>query len=86
MLPRLLKVVEGELALSNNTWTCGEKITIADFFIGGIYTNWITNPNVPWGKDKYAKLMEDHATFKAFGERFAAEVKGRLDTRPSYPM
>ena len=31
-------------------WLVGDKITIADFFIGGLYINYLTNEHVAYGK------------------------------------
>lgn len=87
-LPKFLKVVEGELAKHSNNWVCGDKLTVADFWIGGLYVNVFTNPNRPqnWGSEEFAKLMNDFPNYKAYGEKFAAEIKPRLDTRAAYPF
>jgi hypothetical protein len=59
---------------------------VADFFIGGLYTNYINNKNVGFAKDKWATCLEKYPNFKAYGERFTAANKKRLDSRKQYPI
>lgn len=82
-LPKFLGVLEPMAA--KGEWICGSKLTIADFWIGGIYTNTITNPDI-WGKEKWATCLNDFPSFKAYGERFKTAMNKRLITRPSCPI
>ena len=64
----------------------GNKLTIADFWIGGLYTNLINNPNKTFAHDKWDKVLEDFPNFKAYGERFAKANESHMSTRGQYPV
>ena len=83
-MPKLLSVVEPLCA--KGEFLVGSKLTIADFFIGGLYTNYINNKNVTFAHDKWPTCLDSFPNFKAYGERFSAAVKGRLDARPPCPI
>jgi len=84
ILPKFLDVVEPLCA--KGEWLVGKDITIADFFIGGLYTNYVKNPNIGFAKDKWATCLDKYPQFKAYGDRFADANKARLDTRKQYPI
>ena len=63
----------------------GDKLTCADFWIGGLYTNYANNPNC-YTPERWAALLNDFPAFKAYGERFAAENKAWLDSRIQCPI
>ena len=83
-LPKFLGVVEPLCAKGN--WVVGSDLTVADFWIGGLYTNFINNPNISFAKDKWPTVLNDFPEFKAYGERFTEEMKGRLTSRSQYPI
>ena len=83
-LPKLLDVVEPICA--KGEFLVGSKLTIADFWIGGLYTNFINNKNIPYAQDKWGTCLDNYPNFKAYGERFSEAVKGRLDSRPQCPV
>ena len=64
----------------------GDNLNTCDFYIGGYYTNMITNPNVGFGKDQFAKALDGFPRFKAYGENFAAENEKWLKERPGAPI
>lgn len=84
-MPAYLKAIDGEL--TKGTFYGGlSKITAADFCVGGVYTNFAANPNVGFAKEKWAALLEQYPNFKAYGERFSAEMKAYLSSRPAAPI
>jgi len=78
-LPKFLNVVEPLCA--KGQWIVGEKLTIADFWIGGIYTNFINEKELPFAKDKWATCLDNFPHFKAYGEKFSEEMKVWLEYR-----
>lgn len=56
-------------------------MTIADFWVGNIYTNFINNPEVTFAKDKWPTVLEKYPHFKAYCEKFSEENKVRLEYR-----
>ena len=63
-----------------------ERLTIADFWIGSLYTNYLANPNIKFGKKEFAQLLVDFPTFEGYGKRYSAAVKKHLDSRVNYPI
>ena len=59
-------------------------MTIADFWIGGIYTNFINEgmkfPKT-YGEDKWPSCLDKYPHYKAYGVRFSQAMKVRLDYR-----
>lgn len=49
VIPNFLKIVE-PLCEKNGKYLFGNKLTIADFVVGGLFTNFIENPKVMYGK------------------------------------
>ena len=84
ILPKFTAVVEPIAA--KGEWIAGPTLTMADFWIGGLYTNFINNPNITFAKDKWAGLKDTYPGFKAYGEKFTAEVQKRIDSRGQYPF
>ena len=82
--PTFLKALDG--AFSKGGFMVGDKLTAADFVIGGLYTNYFNNQNVGYCKDKFEAVRDAHPNFKAYGDRFTAEMKSYLDSRPSCPI
>ena len=82
MVPNFLKHVEGRLA--NSKFLVGDDLTIADFWIGGFYTNYAANPIV-YAPERWSALMDKHPNFKAYGERFKEANAKWLSSRPPAP-
>lgn len=51
LLPDFLNYVEETAGKAE--FLCGDEITIADFWIGGLYTNFIANPDVGFAKESW---------------------------------
>ena len=83
LLPRFLDEIGDRL---ESGWLVGDKITIADFFIGGLYTNYLANDAITFGKESWPTILEKYPKFKAYGERYAAENADYLGSRPAYPI
>lgn len=67
--------------LDNGKFLCGDKLTIADFLIGGLYVNTIINDKALFGKEKWTELMKEYPNFKNYGERFREANEQYLDAR-----
>ena len=78
-LPKFLGVVEPLCAKGG--WLVGDDLTVADFWIGCLYTNYINNKNITFGKDKWATCLNDFPNFKAYGEKFTEAMKKRIEKR-----
>lgn len=78
-LPKLLSVVEPLCAKGG--WLVGDSLTIVDFWIGGIYTNFINERSINYAQDKWPTCLDSFPNFKAYGERFSEEMKVRLEYR-----
>lgn len=83
-IPKWIEFLEPYL--NEGEFLCGEKLTIADFVIGGLYTNTITNDNTLFGVDKWSDLLKKYPNFKSYGEKFAEANKEYLSTRASSKM
>jgi len=59
----------------------GDKLTIADFWVGAFYTNKMNNP-LSYCPEKWAKAKLDYPAFTAYGERFTKENAPYLSKRP----
>lgn len=83
-VPKFLDRIEP--LLSNGGWLVGDKISIADFWIGGLYTNYAANPAVGYGKDgEWAALLAKYPAFEAYGKRFAEANKEWIAKRHPAP-
>jgi len=68
-----------------------DQLTIADFYVGGLYTNLMGNPAVgapmaPGAKEGYAELLAKYPNFKAYGERLVAANLKYLSHRAALPL
>ena len=83
LLPKYLESIDA--ACAKGQFIAGEKLTIADFCVGGIYTNYVVNPKIDYGPaEKWTEILEKFPNFKAYGERFAAEMKEHLEKREEF--
>ena len=64
--------------LCENDWLVGKFLTIADFWVGGLYTNFCNNPNISFAKDKWKDVLNKWPNFKAYGERFSKHFEDYL--------
>jgi len=72
--------------LKEGEFLCGEKLTIADFVIGGLYTNTFTNEKAPFGVEKWSALLKKYPNFEAYGKRFEEANTEYLSTRTPSKM
>lgn len=70
--------------IKSGKWICGDKITLADFCIGRLYTDYHCNPNAKC-RDEFAKICADYPEWDAYGKKFMAENKAYLASRGPYP-
>ena len=70
-LPKFLREVEPVCA--EHKFIVADTITIADFRLGGLYTNYIMNDAMQYGRDQYGNCLDNFPNFKAYGERFTKE-------------
>ena len=84
ILPKFTAVVEPIAA--KGEWIAGPTLTMADFWIGGLYTNFINNPNITIAQDNWVGLKDTYSRFKAYGEKFAVIVKKRSDSIGQCPF
>ena len=61
----------------------GDRLTVADFWIGGLYTNGFDNDKV-FMKERWAALLKQYPAFEAYGKRFTFANKAYLARRPKY--
>ena len=73
VMPAFLKAFDAQFA--EDGFIAGANLSCADFCIGGIYTNFVANPDVSFAKEQWAALLVQFPNFKAYGERFAKECK-----------
>ena len=85
VVPKFLQEIDPKCG-GDTKFLLGDKLTIADFWIGGFYTNYAANPNIDYAPERWAALLEEYPNFKAYGERFTEENKAYLKKRPSYPI
>mmetsp|Transcript_7412 Transcript_7412/g.12523 ORF Transcript_7412/g.12523 Transcript_7412/m.12523 type:complete len:210 (-) Transcript_7412:72-701(-) len=85
VLPKFLTFLEPILA-KGTKFLVGDSLSCADFWIGGLYTNYFNNKGVGYAPERFAELLEKYPNFKAYGERFASEMKEYLESRPVCPV
>ena len=84
IMPSYLSAIDAQLAKGG--FIISDKITVADFCVGGLYTNYINNKAVGYAPDRFAALLDKFPNFRAYGERFSAEMKDFLAARPALPI
>ena len=57
---------------------------MCDFVLGTFYTDLVTNP-LAYGREQYAKVLEDFPAFKKFGENYKAALGDYVDSRAPAP-
>ena len=82
-LPKAMKEVE---PIIGDGWLVGSKLSTADFYIGGFYTNVITHAPYSEHKAMKDKFVSDHPKFAAYGKRFLKENENWVKNRPVAPL
>lgn len=77
VLPNYLKTLDADCA--KGAFICGNELTIADFCVGTLYTNYFANP-LTYDGDKWQAVLAKFPNFKAYGERFARESEKYLNS------
>ena len=73
---KFLKAIEPHI--KNNKFIGGDELSYTDFLVGGcIYLNTAANPQV-YESGKWNEMLNQHPNFKAYGERFRAEMSAYL--------
>ena len=87
-LNQFLEYMEPFAEKAKGKWITGSsKLTVADFWIGSLFVNYIFNKNVAYARDRWEKVFEyNYPNLKAYGERFAAENEKYLKERPQLPI
>ena len=65
-----MKKLEPICANRKTKWLFTDKISYADFWIGAMWVDNFNNPNVPYGKEDWPKLLAANPGFTAFGKQF----------------
>jgi len=88
--PEVVKVINDELpkfldkieeGLGKSTWLSGEKMCLADFWVGSFYYDQMTNVENPYS-ELYQEHMQKYPNFKRWGELFGVHNRVWLNTRP----
>ena len=80
ILPKFLTRIDSVCA--KGQFLCGGELKCADFWIGGLYTNFFNNPDIGFAKDRWTALLAKFPNFKAYGERFSSANEKWLSSRP----
>ena len=82
-----MKIAEEQLKSNGGKkFLFGDKLTIADFYYGQIYTNYFNNPNVAYGVERWTEALKEYPIFEEYGKRFTLENKAFLEARPPRPL
>eukprot|EP00355_Strombidium_rassoulzadegani_P007574 CAMPEP_0168625292 /NCGR_PEP_ID=MMETSP0449_2-20121227/9917_1 /TAXON_ID=1082188 /ORGANISM="Strombidium rassoulzadegani, Strain ras09" /LENGTH=91 /DNA_ID=CAMNT_0008667003 /DNA_START=373 /DNA_END=645 /DNA_ORIENTATION=+ len=79
-LPKLMDYLEPKCR-QTKTFLVGNKLTIADFIVGGLYTNLANNPHVGYGGQRWVEFLRKNPSFNAYGERYSKAMQKYLDKR-----
>ena len=85
VLPKFLKFIE-PIAAKGTKFITGDKLALADFWVGGLYVNYFVNKAVGYAPEKFAELIKEYPAFEAYGKRFEAEMSEYLAQRPPAPV
>ena len=78
LLPAFLKKIQPYC--QRGAFLLGDRLTVADFWIGSLYTNCFENDRV-FFKDRWATLLKQYPAFEAYGKRFMFANKAYLARR-----
>ena len=85
-IPDFMKKIDPYL--NDDGWLSpdSDKLSMADFWVGGLYVNFFTNKKTTYGQGLWEKALEDYPKFSAYGKRFAEAKKEHLDKRGAAPF
>ena len=83
-LPKYLDEIEK--VCGESKFLVGDTLTIADFFVAGLYTNYLHNEHITFAKDEFAAILAKYPKFQAYGERYAEENKDYLSKRGNFAI
>jgi len=63
----------------------GSELSVADFWIGGLYTNYLANKANPQ-YEEWQQVLKEHPYFEEYGKRYSASLSSYLQKRPVYPI
>ena len=69
VLPKYLDSIDA--ACAKGQFLCGANLTVADFAVGCLYTNYFNNAGV-FKSQNWKYVLDKFPNFKAYGERFSA--------------
>ena len=69
--------------LRNGQFLLGQRISLADFWVGTLYVNFFKKKNI-YEQQRWATLLAQYPLFQQYGERFVAENRGYLNKRTVY--
>ena len=82
-LPQFLSKIEKRV--SGKKWIIGDRITIADFMLGGLLTSTVANEGNP-NYYAMAHIVKSYPGVCTYIENFKAEMKDYLASRPVSPF
>ena len=77
--PKFLDKIEA--GLGRMTYLAGEKLSVADFWVGAWYCDWVTNDNSPF-KAMWEPVMKKYPNVVRWGNAFRLENKPWIAMRP----
>ena len=84
VLPRFLQQLEEHFDKNAGPFICGDKLCIADFLIGGLWTNFIRNDSVSFEKEKWQAVDTSFPKCAEYGKKFIEANAKRLEAREAY--
>lgn len=84
LLPGFLEKIKKYLN-SPGKFLFGDALTLADFVVGKMYTDYFNNPNSPAGPE-FKAVLAQCPEFDAYGKRFSMEMAAYLEKRPKCPL
>ena len=82
---KFIKTLQPFLEGKNSGFLFGATPYTADFWVGNLCVTYLTNADV-YTQESIDELYGKFPWFKAYADRFAAEVKDYLDSRPKTPF
>lgn len=79
ILPKFLNEIEERCGAGE--FILGPELQMADFYIGGLYTNLLANDSSYLSQDLRNSVLDKFPNFKAYGLKFAAANQQWLDSR-----
>ena len=90
MMPEIVEAVKKFLDRAaphfDGHYLVGDKLSIADFWIGGLYTNYLANPEITFGKEQFAEILAAYPAFESYGKRYADATSSYISSRAKYPI